>query len=146
MYLVCRVFPDVKVVQSHRDSPQTLPPLSRLLAGIWTIYAALADPGDAGRQWVRGCARGMGHRIAGRDPIAERQCPGLWLEDTVRQPQAEIERVYEFPGMALIVGAWAERARWQDFNRRELCSSHGRKLAQFGFTEAGLKRQLSAYR
>jgi hypothetical protein len=37
-------------------------------------------------------------------------------------------------------------ARWQDFNRREMRPSHDYTLAQFGFTEDGLKRQFQAYR
>jgi hypothetical protein len=48
--------------------------------------------------------------------------------------------------MELTPEARAEMARWQDFNRRELRPTHDYTLAQYGFTEEGLKQQFSAYR
>ena len=37
-------------------------------------------------------------------------------------------------------------ARWQDFNKRELRPPHEYSLAQFGFTEQGLREQFARYR
>jgi hypothetical protein len=146
MDLVFKVFPDAKVVQSHRDPVETLPSLTSLIAGVWVIYSDSADPVEVGRQWARKFARGMQHTMAVREQMGEGQFLDLWFEDTVSQPLAEIQKVYDFLGMELTPEAREEMARWQEFNRRELRPMHDYSLAQFGFTEAGLKQQFRAYR
>ena len=62
------------------------------------------------------------------------------------QPLVEIRKIYDFLGMALTPEAEAEMSRWQDFNRRELRPPHEYTLAQYGFTEPGLKNQFASYR
>ena len=146
MDLVFKVFPDAKVVQSHRDPLETLPSLASLIAGVWTIYSDCAEPAEVGRQWSRKFARGMRHTMAVRERAGEGQFLDLWFEDTVSQPLAEIQKIYDFMGMELTPEARAEMACWQEFNRRELRPTHDYTLAQYGFTEAGLKQQFHAYR
>ncbi len=146
MDLVFKVFPDAKVVQSHRDPLETLPSLTSLIAGVWGIYSDVADPLEVGRQWSRKFARGMQHTMAVREQVGEARFLDLWFEDTVSQPLAEIQKVYDFLGMELTPEAREEMARWQDFNRRELRPSHDYTLAQYGFTEEGLKQQFRTYR
>jgi hypothetical protein len=146
MDLVFKVFPDAKVVQSHRDPTETIPSLASLIAGVWVIYSDEADPVRVGSQWARKFARGMEHTMAVREGVPQGRFLDLWFADTVRQPLLEIQKVYDFLGMDLTPQARAEMEQWQDFNRRELRPSHEYSLEQFGFTEAGLKQQFESYR
>jgi hypothetical protein len=146
MDLVFKVFPDAKVVQSHRDPVETIPSLASLIAGVWVIYSDSADPREVGRQWARKFARGMEHTMAVREQVGDSRFLDLWFKDTVSQPLQEIQKVYDFMGMALTDEARAEMSQWQDFNRRELRPPHEYTLEQFGFTEQGLKQQFSTYR
>ena len=146
MDLVFNVFPDAKVVQSHRDPVETIPSLTSLIAGMWAIYSDSADPREVGRQWSRKFANGMRHTMAVRQEMGEAQFLDLWFTDTVRQPLLEIQKVYDFLGMELTREARVEMARWQDFNRRELRPSHAYTLEQYGFTEQGLQQQFREYR
>jgi hypothetical protein len=146
MDLVFKVFPDAKVVQSHRDPLETIPSLASLIAGMWVIYSDEADPKEVGRQWAGKFARGMRHTMAVREQLGDERFLDLWFSDTVSQPLQEIRKIYDFLGMELTEEARAEMARWQDFNRRELRPPHEYTLAQFGFTEEGLKQQFRAYR
>ncbi len=146
MDLVFKVFPDAKVVQSHRDPVETLPSLTSLIAGVWSIYSDEADPREVGRQWARKFARGMQHTMAVREQLGEGRFLDLWFQDTVNRPLAEIRKVYDFLGMELTAEAQAEMARWQDFNRRELRPPHHYTLEEYGFTEAGLEAQFAPYR
>jgi hypothetical protein len=57
-----------------------------------------------------------------------------------------VQKVYDFLGMELTPEARAEMEQWQEFNRRELRPTHAYTLAQYGFTEEGLKQQFHAYR
>ena len=146
MDLVFKVFPDAKVVQSHRDPVETIPSLISLIAGVWVIYSDSADPKDAGEQWARKFSRGMRHTMALRETMRADQFLDLWFVDTVSQPLAEIEKVYEFLGMDLTEEAVQEMVEWQGFNRRELRPAHEYTLEQFGLTEAGLQAQFEDYR
>ena len=146
MDLVFKVFPDAKVVQSHRDPVETIPSLASLIAGMWVIYSDEADPKEVGRQWAGKFARGMRHTMAVREQLGDERFLDLWFSDTVSQPLQEIRKIYDFLGMELTEEASAEMARWQDFNRRELRPPHEYTLAQFGFTEEGLEGQFRAYR
>lgn len=146
MDLVFKVFPDARVVQSHRDPVETIPSLASLIAGVWVIYSDAADPVEVGRQWADKFARGMRHTMAVRDELGEANFLDLWFRDTVSQPLVEIQKVYEFLGMDLTDEARAEMAQWQTFNRRELRPPHEYTLDQFGFSEAGLKQQFADYR
>lgn len=146
MDLVFKVFPDARVVQSHRDPVETIPSLASLIAGVWVIYSDTADPTEVGRQWARKFARGMEHTMAVREARGEDAFLDLWFRDTVSQPLVEIGKVYDFLGMDLTPEASAEMAQWQDFNRRELRPPHDYTLEQFGLSEAGLREQFSRYR
>ncbi|GAB3286988.1 sulfotransferase family protein [Parahaliea aestuarii] len=146
MDLVFKVFPDAKVVQSHRDPVDTVPSLASLIYGVWVIYSDSADPKKVGEQWARKFANGMRHTMAVRESLPADAFLDLWFKDTVSQPLVEIEKVYAFLGMDLTPEAREEMAKWQDFNRRELRPPHEYTLEQFGLSEAGLKEQYREYR
>ena len=146
MDLVFKIFPDARVVQSHRDPLETVPSLASLIAGVWVIYSDSADPREVGRQWAGKFARGMQHTMAVREQMGDDRFLDLWFKDTVSQPLAEINKIYDFLGMELTLEARTEMEQWQDFNRRELRPTHEYSLEQFGFTEQALKRQFLGYR
>jgi len=146
MDLLFKVFPDARVVQSHRDPVETIPSLASLIFGVMSIYSDSADPVEVGRTWARKFARGIDHTMAVREPMGDERFLDLWFTDTVRQPLAEIQKVYDFLGMELTGEARAEMERWQDFNRRELRPSHEYTLEQFGLNRQGLELQFRAYR
>jgi hypothetical protein len=146
MDLVFKVFPDAKVVQSHRDPLETIPSLASMISEIWCIYSDHADPLEVGRQWARKFSRGMNHTMDVRAQVGEERFLDLWFRDTVSQPLVEIRKVYDFIGMDFTAEAKAEMLQWQDFNKRELRPSHEYTLQQFGFTEASLAEQFARYR
>ena len=146
MDLIFKVFPDAKVVQSHRDPVETIPSLTSLIAGVWQIYSDSVDLTEAGRQWARKFANGMRHTMAVRQQYPDERFLDLWFHDTVSQPLVEIQKVYDFLDMELTGEAQAEMEQWQGFNQRELRPPHDYTLAQYGFTESALQAQFSEYR
>ena len=146
MDLVFKVFPDAKVVQSHRDPLETIPSLASMISELWGIYSDAADPKVVGAQWARKFANGMNHTMDVRKQMGDERFLDLWFKDTVSQPLQEIQKVYDFIGMELTAEAEEEMRRWQDFNKRESRPSHDYSLEQFGFTEEGLMQQFARYR
>lgn len=146
MDLVFKVFPDARVVQTHRDPLQTVPSLASMIHACWILASDKADPKEVGRQWARLFANGMIHTMRVREKVGDGRFLDLWFKDTVSQPMKEIEKVYAFIGMELTPEAKAAMEGWQEHNRRELRPSHEYTLEQFGYTEEGLKEQFAEYR
>ena len=146
MDLVFKVFPDARVVQSHRDPVETIPSLSSMTFGLWVIYSDQADAATCGATWARKFANGMNRTMDVRSEMGDERFLDLWFKDTVSQPLAEIQKVYDFLGMDLTTDARGEMEQWQEFNRRELRPPHEYSLEEFGFTEAGLREQFGRYR
>lgn len=146
MDLVFKVFPDARVVQTHRDPVQTLPSLVSLIYACWVIYSDAADPKETGKQWARKFANGMRKTLRVREQLGDERFLDLWFKDTVSQPLQEIQKIYDFIGMDLTDEARREMAVWQEFNKRELRPPHEYTLEEFGFTEEGLAQQFDEYR
>lgn len=141
-----KVFPDARVIQTHRDPVDTIPSLCSLIFGVWVLTSDNADPCEAGRQWAAKFANGMNHAMAVRETLPEDRFLDLWFKDTVSQPLVEIQKVYDFAGMAFTEDARNAMEAWQEHNRRELRPAHEYTLEQFGLSEEGLKAQYANYR
>ena len=144
--LVFEVFPDVRIVQSHRDPLETIPSLASMIFELWRIYSDAADSVTVGEQWARKFAEGMDRSLALRESLGPDKFLDLWFADTVSKPLEEVARVYGFMGMELTAEAEAEMQQWQDFNRRELRPGHNYQLETFGLSQAGLCEQFAGYR
>jgi hypothetical protein len=139
------VFPDVKVILTHRDPLQTIPSISSFHFTLWKMAADNPDPVACGAQWSAMFARGMQMTMQFRDQHPD--CfADVMYRDTVKAPFDVIEKVYAFIGMVLTDEARAAMHRWREDNKRENREAHEYTLQQFGFTEDGLKAQFANYR
>src|SRR5690606_855059 len=84
--------------------------------------------------------------MAVRDAGAEARFLDIHYEDTVADAFAVIDRVYAFAGLPLTAPARQAMHDWQEDNRREGRPAHQYSLAQFGFTEAGIRADFAEYR
>jgi hypothetical protein len=146
MDLVFKVFPDARVVQSHRDPLQTIPSLASMIYSLWVIYSDHADPVAAGERWARKFSNGTRHTMEVRKSLPDDRFLDLWFKDTVSQPLVEIQKIYDFIDQPLTEQAKQEMQFWQDFNQRELRPAHDYTLEQFGYTEESLAAMFSQYR
>jgi len=139
------VFPDAKVILTHRDPLQTIPSISSFHFTLWKMAADDPDPAVCGAQWSAMFARGMQMTMQFRDwhPAS---FADVMYRDTVKSPFDVIEKVYAFIGMVLTDEARAAMHRWREDNKRENREAHEYTLQQFGFSEAGLKAQFAGYR
>ncbi len=140
------VFPDAKIVQTHRDPLVVIPSWASLNYALWQQNSDSADPVSAGRHWSAKMATGMLRCMAVRDASPPGTFMDVWFEDTVREPLGVAERIYDFIGWTLTDEARAAMARWLGENARSDRPPHAYTLETFGFTEEGLNAQFAAYR
>ncbi|WP_372797719.1 sulfotransferase [Litorivivens sp.] len=140
-----RVFPDAKIIQTHRDPLQTIPSAASMNYNLWIMCADEPDPKVVGEQWAAKYARGMLHTMQTRQSKPDAFID-VWYKDTVANPMVPAQAVYDFIGMTFTEEARAAMEKWREENKREARPSHEYTLEQFGFSEEGLKEQFAEYR
>jgi hypothetical protein len=145
MDLLFEVFPDARVIQTHRDPLQTIPSLASLIHAIRSLGSEASDPRVAGRQWSGRMSRAL-HRCMEVRESREDRFIDVWFQNAMKDPLAEIRRVYEFAGMELTPEAEAKMRQWMVDNARDKRVGHSYTLEQFGLTEEGIRRDFAAYR
>lgn len=140
------VFPDMKVIQTHRDPLQTIPSMGSFAYTLWRIFSDRADPVQAGRQWSAKFARGMNNAMVFRDSVPADRFMDVWYLDAVARSMEVVERVYPFIGMTLDDQTRARMADWLAASGREKRPSHEYSAEALGLDDGQLSRDFAAYR
>jgi hypothetical protein len=143
--VLLKVFPDAKIVHTHRDPLQTIPSAASMNYNLWILGSDEVDSKVVGKQWADKYAKGTLHTINTRKHSAEAFLD-VWYKDTIADPLSSVQKVYDFIGMDLTTTARAAMAKHQEDNRRENRPGHEYTLEQFGLSEYGLKQQFAEYR
>jgi hypothetical protein len=141
-----KVFPDAKVIQTHRDPLQTIPSMGSFAFTLWSIFSDKADPAQAGRQWSDKFARGMCNAMAFRSSMPSDRFMDVWYLDAVARAMDVVEKVYPFLGMALDDTTREHMRQWLASSSREGRPSHEYSIERMGLSEEQLKRDFAAYR
>ena len=141
-----QVFPDVKVVQTHRDPLQTIPSMGSFAYTLWKIFSDRADPAQAGRQWSGKFARGMQRAMAFRDTVPHDRFMDVWYLDAVARSMDVVERVYPFAGMSLDEATRDGMRQWLAASERDKRPAHDYDMARMGLSAAQLERDFADYR
>lgn len=144
--LLFKVFPQAKVVLTHRDPAQTIPSLASFAHTLWKMYADQPDAKVVGHQWSSQMQHAVHHTMAVRTTLPAERFLDIHFEDTVSKPLSVIESVYRFAGMAFPDEVRTAIQAWLAQNRRDQRAAHDYTLAQFGLGEEQLKQDFAAYR
>lgn len=139
-------FPDVQVLQTHRDPLQLMPSYASMIHALNRPFSDAVGKEEVGAHWCRKWAAGMRTTLQFRDAGHEARFLDMWYEDTVRSPLDEIRRLYDFVGIDLTDQARTEMERWREMNRREARPTHQYTLEEYGFTEDALAADFREYR
>jgi hypothetical protein len=138
-------FPDVLVIQTHRDPVETIPSFTSLCHNVRMTNSDHVDPlvsaADWGGRMRRALPRCMDFRATHDDRFID-----VHYEALLADPLAEVHRIYEFVGLEFTPDARAAMERWQIENQRDKRPGHEYRLEDFGFSEAGIRRDFARYR
>ncbi|PNB72190.1 sulfotransferase [Pseudomonas sp. GW456-E7] len=144
--LLFEVFPKAQVVLTHREPARTIPSLASFIHTLWLLYSDEADAEAVGEQWNRRMARALRHGMAVRERMPPERFLDVHFEDTVAEPQAVVERIYQFAGLQLTPQTRSAMAQWLQANGREKRAVHHYSPGQFGLSEEILQRDYAEYR
>ncbi|MFC7516810.1 sulfotransferase family protein [Herbaspirillum sp. GCM10030257] len=146
MQALLAVFPDAKVIQTHRDPLQTIPSLASFVHTLWRIYSDHADAREAGRQWNGQFARGLRRTMALRDGLDGDVFHDVRFADTVSRPMEVVRDIYRFLKMPLNVEVEEGMQRWLARNGREKRAPHDYTAARYGLSDEQLSQDYAEYR
>ena len=140
------VFPDARVVLTHRDPVETVPSLASFIHTLHRLNSDAVDPLAIGAHWQRKLAWATRRALAARARAASRRSSTSTTRSwsPIRWPACG--RIYAFAGMELTPDAFAAMKEWAVENARDRRPVHRYTLAEFGMSEAALQRDFAEYR
>lgn len=138
-------FPDIQVIQTHRDPVETIPSFASLCHNVRLTASDQVDPLQSGSDWGGRMQRALERCM---DVRAEREERFLDVdyEGLLRDPLTEVRRIYDFVGLAFTPEAREAMERWQVENQRDRRPSHEYRLEDFGLSEEGIRSAFARYR
>ena len=139
-----KVFPDARVIVSHRDPQQVVGSAASLAWNQTIIYSDHADPARMGREWLHKTQLQIERMQAARASIPAERVIDVRYDDMDRDWRGTMARIYRFleldmepavPGME----AFLERSK------RLKRHPHRYSLEQFGLTADQVRGELGDY-
>jgi NAD(P)-dependent dehydrogenase (short-subunit alcohol dehydrogenase family) len=140
------VFPDAVIVQTHRDPQSTMPSFCSMVSHGRGIFSDEVDPREVGRHWLRKVRRMIDRSLEVRDQGASGSFIDVSYEGLLRDPIAEVERVYAFAGVEMTPAA---RAAMVAVKQRDVQHRYGRHVYRawdFGLSRSLVEETFADYR
>ena len=142
--MLLRVFPDARVVFTHRDPLSVVGSSASLAWNQTIIYSDHADPRAIGKEWLR-IIRVMIERMrAGRESLARSRVIDVHFEEMERDWRGTMRRVYDFIGFD-IEPAWAGMEEYQRRTHSRHRRPHRYNLEEFGLSAGEVLDELGDY-
>jgi len=140
------VFPDAKIIQTHRDPLRVVASFCSMMAHGRAIFSDHVDPREVGATLGDRAVRAVTRAIAVREHAASDSFLDVAYADTLADPFKEIRRIYDFLGLSLAPETEASMQRWLAENPQDKRGVHRYRLEDFGLDRAELDRRFEPYR
>jgi hypothetical protein len=143
---ILELLPDATFVQTHRDPLATIPSYASMVHELWLGVSTAADPLEAARQTSATLEHDLARCLQVRATLPEGTFIDVDFRNTVTDPIGVIERIYAHVGLEMPDLAARQIRGYMQSHPRDARPEHKYSLAQFGFTEAEIRRRFHAYR
>jgi NAD(P)-dependent dehydrogenase (short-subunit alcohol dehydrogenase family) len=140
------VFPEAKVVQTHRDPHKTMASFCSMVAHGRGVFSDHVDPDEVGRHWLRKVGRMLERSMAVRDASEGDRFLDVAYADLVANPTSEVARIREFAGLDFRPETRDALASALSRNVRNRYGKHIYGLADFGLSSEAIARTFADYR
>lgn len=138
------VYPDARVVMSHRDPLACMPSISSFYFEVWKVYSDAVSPVVCGKYCTEFYARSL-RRAQAQQAGNPQAFFDLQYRRLVAEPDAVMAELFEFLSIPLLPQTLAAMHRWQAMNRRSERATHHYRLEDFGLSEAGIRAEFADY-
>jgi len=143
---VFEVFPDITIVQTHRDPVETVPSFCSLVGHGWGVMSDEVDPRTIGRHWSRKIERMLERALATRDARGGEGFVDVHYRDLLRDPVGTAEALSATIGLAWSAETREHLTRWVASNRQHKHGIHRYAAEDFGLSEASIAARFKGYR
>ncbi len=144
---ILKLWPDAKIVFTHRDPVESTSSLCSLYAHTRAIFSDDVDPHAIGREVIEGhWPRALDLGFALRERLPPGQLADVRHVDLLRDPIGTVERVYADLGLPLGDDAHAAMQRFLAEEAAKPLSTHEHGLEGFGLEPDRVRERFRAYR
>jgi hypothetical protein len=140
------VFPDAKVIQTHRDPSKTLASFCSMIAHGRGVFSDAVDAAEVGAHWARKTQRMVQRALATRERVGDGGFVDVSYYDLMEDPMAEVARIYAFIGRPLTAAVKARMDATRQENPQNKHGKHSYRLADFGLDREQIEPGYAAYR
>ena len=137
------VFPDAKVIQTHRDPIKTVPSFCSMCANLFEPLTTNFDKVFIGKHWSDKLTRALNHCMN----ISEKH-PNNFLDleflNMIKDPIDEMKKIYEFIGEPFGEKTEVAMEAWREENKHEM-GAHKYSLEEYDLTESQINDNFSKY-
>jgi hypothetical protein len=139
-----RVFPDARLIFTHRDPRQVIGSAASLAWNQTIIYSDQADARAIGREWLRKTELMVARMQAARQAIPPERMIDVQYEDMERDWRGTMARIYRFLDLDMAPAVPGMQC-YLDRSRRLKRRPHRYSLDEFGLAEGEVIERLGAY-
>ena len=137
------VFPDAKIIQTHRDPIKTVPSFCSMCANLFEPLTTNFDKVFIGKHWSNKLTRALNHCMN----ISE-QHPNNFLDleflNMIKDPIDEMKKIYEFIGESFGEKTEVAMEAWREENKHEM-GAHKYSLEEYDLTESQINDNFAKY-
>lgn len=138
------VFPDAKIVYTHRDPLKSMPSVASLIHMAHQMAEGDAASKDTGPREVEVWSRGTQPMLAARKRHPD-QFHDVTHGDYMRDPLAVVRGIYARFGLDLLPAVERDMAAWIAANPHGKHGEHRYTLEEYGLTEHGVRKRFEDY-
>ena len=137
------VFPDAKIIQTHRDPIKTVPSFCSMCANLFEPLTTNFDKVFIGKHWSNKLTRALNHC----KNISEKH-PDNFLDleflNMIKDPIDEMKKIYAFIGEPFGEKTEVAMEAWREENKHEM-GAHKYSLEEYDLTESQINNNFSKY-
>ena len=138
-------FPNLTVVQTHRDPQVAVASFLSMVAHGRGVFSDRVDAKAIARHWTAKARRMIERAESVRRQADPARFVDVLYSDLVRDPMAQLERIYRQAGIPFSAEAQAIAARTAQRNPQHRHGKHIYNAAQFGLDRGALRDALASY-
>lgn len=142
---VLDVFPDAKIVMTHRDPVSTVPSYCSMEASLYKLGTESVSNDMIGAFWVNRLHEWLSHFMNVRQSAGDGRFIDINYKDLLRGPAEQGARVLEFAGIPMSDAIKSGMSDWIEANKREHRAAHKYSLEDFGLSEKQVKSKFDKY-
>jgi sulfotransferase family protein len=140
------VFPNAKIIQTHRDPVRTLASFCSMIAHSRGVFSDEIDTGEVGRHWLAKSIRMVQRSLMVRDQMPDVNIHDVSYNELVADPIREVRRIHDWLGKELSPELVSTMNSFVKKNPQHKHGRHSYSLEDFGLNRQKVDQAFAEYR